>query len=740
MINSSAKRQNLILFLQGVPNSYAQVFFSTSKILAALLMVITFFDPVAGLSGLLAVLTANGLAWLMGYNHEKITAGYYGFNALLVGLGLGIYYQLTPEYLLVLLTATILTLFLTILMEAWLGKYYLPYLSIPFLAGIWMVILASRQFDALYVSERGLYMANEMVESGGFYLLGLYNWFESLQIPPMLKIYFKSLGAIFFQYHILAGMIIAIGILIYSRIAFLLSLFGFFSAYLFYLLVGGDITELSYSYIGFNYILTAIAIGGFFLIPSRHSFLWVLILTPLLSVAITSTSTFFTIFQLSVYSLPFNFVVLTFLFILRYREKNLRFPEMVSWQQFSPEKNLYSHRNAEERFMGYSYAEVTLPFWGEWIVTQGHQGDITHRDEWQHAWDFEIADETGSLYRNDGSRLQDYYCYDKPVISPVDGEIAEVVDHVEDNEVGDMNLEENWGNTIIIKYSETLYAKLSHLKKGTVKVAKGDSVKRGTLLAHCGNSGRSPRPHLHFQLQATPYIGSKTLDHPIAYYLLKKDNQFLLRLWDKPRENERVSNIEKNQNLYRAFHLIPGQELLFQIKNGEGLPETEKWLVKADIYNNTFLEAENSRARAWFRNDGRMFLFSHYEGPRNTLLFYFFLAAYRVPLGHYSGLQVTDRFPVHMLHRGPVKWLHDFIAPFHLILSGTFSLRFESQPDLLDEAPVRFSSKAIRTAAKRELKVFSFQTEIAKGRIAGFRIDLPGKSVYASEVETTGEK
>lgn len=39
------------------------------------------------------------------------------------------------------------------------------------------------------------------------------------------------------------------------------------------------------------------------------------------------------------------------------------------------------------------------------------------------------------------------------------------------------------------------------MKKGSVKVAVGDTVSKGQVVALCGNSGNSTEPHLHFQLQ-----------------------------------------------------------------------------------------------------------------------------------------------------------------------------------------------------------------------------------------------
>ena len=109
-------------FITGVLNSYSQVFFSNSRILAWIILAVTFLDIITGIAGLFSILVANGLAWLMGFNREKIRNGYYGFNSLLVGLGLVVFFQLSPEFLLILAAAAIFTLFLTVAMEGVIGK------------------------------------------------------------------------------------------------------------------------------------------------------------------------------------------------------------------------------------------------------------------------------------------------------------------------------------------------------------------------------------------------------------------------------------------------------------------------------------------------------------------------------------------------------------------------------------------------------------------------------------------
>jgi hypothetical protein len=51
---------------------------------------------------------------------------------------------------------------------------------------------------------------------------------------------------------------------------------------------------------------------------------------------------------------------------------------------------------------------------------------------------------------------------------------------------------------------------LAHLQPGSLAVAPGAWVSPGMLLARCGNSGRSPQPHIHLHLQLGEVPGAPT--------------------------------------------------------------------------------------------------------------------------------------------------------------------------------------------------------------------------------------
>jgi urea transporter len=175
-------------FLKGIVNSYSQVFFSKNPVFAVILIVVSFFDIYAGLAGLMAVVFANSTAIVLGLNKQKIYAGAYGFNPLLVGLGVGIYFQPGAEFYLLLFFISITTLFFSVGFEGVLGKYGLPYLSLPFLFGIWIVIIASKGYSALNISERGIYNLNDMYVLGGSSMVKIYEWFNNINIPESLRI------------------------------------------------------------------------------------------------------------------------------------------------------------------------------------------------------------------------------------------------------------------------------------------------------------------------------------------------------------------------------------------------------------------------------------------------------------------------------------------------------------------------------------------------------------------------
>lgn len=727
-------KTNIKEFLNGSINAYSQIFFSNNHSLGIILFIVSFFDPWSGIGGLLGVISSNLFSYALGFDRYKLEKGLYAYNGLLTGLGVGLFFQPSIELFFIIVFISLLVLLMTVNFEAWLGKDTLPFLSIPFLIGIWIIDLSGSSFLNIGVSERSLYFVNNIYGIGGKDFVDIYNWWTEIPFFYSLKVYFLSLGAIFFQYSVIAGIIISIGILMYSRIAFSLSLLGFYTAYYFYSFVGADISELSYTYIGFNFILTAMALGGFFLVPSKYSYLWVVIILPIVVLLTLASLEFFAKFQLAIYALPFNVIVILFLYSIKLRLPKKTGLKEVIIQQYSPEKNLYFYNNASRRFGELQYIPLALPFTGMWDINQGHEGEHTHRGDWKHAWDFVIRDRKGMEYKNEGDYPEDYHCYDKNVLAPADGFVQEVLSGIPDNIIGDMDLQNNWGNTIIIKHVDYLYTKYSHLKDGTITVKNGDHVRKGQIIAKVGNSGRSPYPHLHFQIQATPYIGSKTLDYPIARYISQEDDgKFKLHLFEKPLQDQKIGNIQSNDLLKNAFHFIPGQKFQFEIES-HGKIENSEWEIKTDFYNNSYIYCNTTNSYAYFYSDDNLLYFKNYVGDKKAALFHFYLAFFKIQTGFYKDLEINDSIPANQIFGGLRLFLQDFIAPFYVYLRSDYNLKTVSIDDELMPTEIKLNSEINNFVFNQKVESWSYTISIDSKGIKEVVLDKENEKITAKQI------
>ncbi|MFM2048925.1 MAG: hypothetical protein RI955_1473 [Bacteroidota bacterium] len=708
------------------------MFFSDNRIFAYFIIAATFINPGAGFSGLLSLMFAYLFAKWISFDKALITSGTLIFNSLMIGLIMGMQFKFDISFLILLLIFSALTVMLSKAYYIVLSKYGLPFLSLPFISAFWIFLFCNRSFEILEIDKSNLYFYNELYSLGGNKLVGFYEFLNNLQLSIFIESYFKSLGAIYLQHNIIAGILIAIGLLYYSRIAFTLSVIGYATGFFFSNYVLGNVNYLTYGYIGFNYILAAISLGGFYIIPSKKSYLLAACSCIIIVIIQVSMMKLFSLLQVPLFSLPSAIFILICLLTLKNRAISNGL-DMVLYQTFSPEKNLYRFKNNTERYSKNTFVLINPPFFGDWYVSQGHHGSITHKGDYSHAWDFVITDDTRKTFKLPGKNLTDFYCYNVPVVSPAAGYVYQIIDGIDDNEIGEVDLNNNWGNTIIIKHSEFLFSKISHLKKESFKVYEGQYVYAGTVLATCGNSGRSPEPHLHFQLQSTPYIGSKTIQYPLSYFITKQiSGKQIFNSFDYPKENSVVSGIQITPLLSKAFYFTPGKTISFEVKIDNEKTEIIRWEFLTDSLNQTYIYCHNTNSIAYYVNNYTLFYFTNFIGNKNSLLHHFFIGAHKILLGYYSDIEVSDILPIEHLYSGISKFLQDFIAPFKLYLKPTFKAKFESIDDLhypknmiiKTEAQIKFNS--------RILKQQDFTIEINENGISKFTCISNKKTIIAT--------
>ena len=697
-------------YWEALINSYSQIFFSNHKWFGYLLLLASLVNPYVGIAGILAGLIAIIVSDIIGFNEETIRSGLYSFNSIMVGFIIGLFYKLSFPTVGFLILASIFTAFFSVWLKSFFSAYAIPILGIPFVLGVWTVLLGANEFKAIELSEKGIYTVNEFYVFWGEELgLLIYN-ISLFKLPLLIDVYLKSLGAIFLQYNLLVGGFIALGLLIYSRIAFSLSIIGFFTGYYFCLYFQGDMNELEYSYIGFNYILSSIALGGFFIIPSGRSYFLSILSAVLIALCISALGSFFVTFGLPIYSLPFSLVVILILFVL-YQRQHTRKLFIVQQQLFSPEKNLYAFHHQSERYKNDIFYHIHLPFYGEWNVSQAHNGKITHKGEWQYAFDFVITDNQEKTYQDNGVNVEDFYCYNVPVLAPADGWVVDILDNIPDNEIGGVNIENNWGNAIVIKHADFLYSKLTHLKEETFKVKIGDYVKKGDLIANCGNSGRSPEPHIHFQLQTTPFIGAKTLKYPLAYFVSKHNDGYKFHSFEYPVENQKISKILTTPIVTNAFNFVPGMTIKWLLNDTN---EIVIWEVFTNSYNQVYIYCQQSKSIAYLQNNGILHYFTSFEGDENSLLYDFYFAAYKVVLGYYDGIEVKDILPLTYFFSGFNRFVQDFFAPFKIYIGASYVGKYLSIDNEINPNLVKLSSKTFKRVGKKESNVAKYEIEIGK--------------------------
>jgi hypothetical protein len=118
-----------------------------------------------------------------------------------------------------------------------------------------------------------------------------------------------------------------------------------------------------------------------------------------------------------------------------------------------------------------------------------------------------------------------YTTFGVPILSPCGGEVALVVDGIEDMTVPVMDRDHMAGNHVAINCGG-FFVILAHLRQGSVGVAAGDTVKAGDLLGQMGNSGNSSEPHLHLHAQKGLPEHAPLSGMPLW---LTIDNRFLVR-------------------------------------------------------------------------------------------------------------------------------------------------------------------------------------------------------------------
>lgn len=596
MIPAKTTTKGIPIF--GIFKAYAAILFCQHNIIGISFVLATFLFPNTGISGLLAAITGYFSAKLLKFPNTE--NGMYIYNSLLVGLTLGATYHFDHYLAVLIIFGAVMAVFVTAITTDLLWRWeHLPVLSLPFVIVALIVSLAAKGYGSLthvitpYTSSNFL-------------------------IHPIIDNFFISLGATFFVPIPLAGVIFFCGILITSRYLVLLAVSGYcVGAILFSFFTGGS-NENLVAWSGFNYILTAIAIGGIFTVPGWRSFIIAMIGAGIAALITAATQNFLRDYGIPVFAIPFIFATFSVLAALRKRV-SLTAPYLLLEDPNTPEANYEKARISKARSGEINSLPLAVPFFGKWYVSQGFNGEHTHKAPWQYALDF-IVIENGKSHQYDGKNLEDYYCFNLPINSPAYGIVVRVVNNIKDNTPGEVDTENNWGNFVLIKTTSGIYVLLCHLKNDSVKVKEGDYVKPGDIVGACGNSGRSTQPHLHIHTQKNATLGSPTTPFHLVSLLVENDKEKCsnFKLNHKPEQGEIIMAAEKTAKLAKQLHLPVGRTLRYKSKiNDNEAPMLE--IVVELTLTGQFRVASNSGASCAFQENEGLLAFYDRTGPEDLL-------------------------------------------------------------------------------------------------------------------------
>jgi urea transporter len=611
--------------LKAIFSSYAEIFFLPSGAVGALIFAVTLVNPNVALAGIIAVLAAYGFARLVRMEKQFLESGYYTYNPLLVGLSLGNLFQLSGLTVFFIVSAGVFTFLVTVFAANVCTTYFrLPILSLPFVVVSSITYLASLRYSNLLVATHHHSALLSM----------------DLGLPYWLAGFLKALGAVLFAPSVLVGLLLCGVLLRHSRILLLLALFGYYSGTIIRSLMLGSTSQAFGDLNSFNFIFIAMALGGVFLIPSLTSYLLAFIGVAISTVFMDAVTGFWSYYGIPAFTLPFNVVTLGFVYVLGL----LRHPMVAGVIGRTPEETLENYLANRLRYRGQDFT-LYLPFAGRWTVWQGWDGQWTHKGSWRYAYDFVITDEKGETHRGEGVRLDDYHCYNKPVLSPVRGRVVQVVDDLPDSRIGCVDETNNWGNLVIIQDARGLFVELSHFAEKTIRVKKGEWVERGVVLGLCGNSGYSPQPHIHVQVQATDAIGAASL--PFSFVSYAEGGQYQAN--HLPQEKSVVEPLYCDKRLDNLTNFVLDDELHYEVQRaGQKVDELS---LKVQMAPDGTFFLKSARGQLYFGKHEGTFYIYRVNGDDHWLRL-LFLALPRLPLAHREKLAWQDHVPVGLVTRG----------------------------------------------------------------------------------------
>lgn len=172
--------------------------------------------------------------------------------------------------------------------------------------------------------------------------------------------------------------------------------------------------------------------------------------------------------------------------------------------------------------------DLVLPLRGRLLVYEAHDYYGHHRRlDTQHpvirglglghnsgrfSYDLSLVDRHGRMYQGSGTRNEDWYSWDQPVLAAGTGVVVACAGDRPDFDIDGVGYRLPvgrladpsvfLGNYVTMQHGDDVYSMTGHCRKGSVLVKRGDRVSAGDEIGRVGLSGSCLTVHTHFQLQS----------------------------------------------------------------------------------------------------------------------------------------------------------------------------------------------------------------------------------------------
>jgi len=261
--------------------------------------------PQVAIGGLVAVLSGTLMAQWLRVEKASINAGLYGFNAYLVGLALATFMAPTPQLWVYVVFGSAVSVVVTLAITNVFKTWNVSALTAPFVLTAWLLLLATNLFSGL--------------DGGALPPVGPIVPIDAaaanpLQVAEFVQGIFTSITQVFLKGHGPAALLFLAGLAVNSIPAAVFGLVGAVAAVLTAHALGAESELVTAGLLGFNPVLTAIALGAVFYRPSPRVVAYLLIAT-VLSV-IVQGALIAALTPVGIPTLTAAFVLVTWLFLL----------------------------------------------------------------------------------------------------------------------------------------------------------------------------------------------------------------------------------------------------------------------------------------------------------------------------------------------------------------------------------------------------------------------------------------